>query len=123
MGDRANFGFAQGEDTIYLYGHWAGYEMLKTLADALAVTKPRWNDVHYGTRWTISNIIGNDWASEYGWGLSVNTLCDNEHSVPVVDFEAGTVSLQDYEWRSGKVGTDAKFVMTIPVFVEKFRSK
>lgn len=122
MGDRANFGFKQGEDTIYLYGHWAGYEMLKTLADALKASAPRWNDVAYGTRWTISNIIGNDWSQEYGWGLTVNALCDNEHSVPVVDFEAGTVTLYDCDWRRRTL-EDAKFTMTIPVFVEKFGVK
>ena len=125
MGDRANFGFKQGDDTLYLYGHWAGYEMLKTLADALDHAKPRWDDVAYGTRWTISNIIGTDWAGEYGWGLTVNVLCDNEHSIPVVDFEQGTVSLHGYDWKTeGDVmRPNAKFTMTIPEFVDKYRSK
>lgn len=119
MGDRANFGFKQGDDTLYLYGHWAGFEMMKTLANALKATERRWTDVVYGTRWTISQIIGSDWSGEYGWGLSINSVCDNEHSIPIVDFEAGTVTLYDYNWQHGTL-KDAKFVMTIPVFVEKF---
>jgi hypothetical protein len=125
VGDRANFGFRQGEDVIFLYGHWAGYEMLKTLADALKASAPRWNDVAYGTRWTISNIIGTDWAGEYGWGLTVNALCDNEHSIPVVDFAKGTVSLHQYDWKAeGDVmRSEPKFTVDIPFFVLKYGSK
>ena len=45
MGDRANFGFRQSNgETIVLYGHWAGHEMLKQLAVAVLKAKPRWND-------------------------------------------------------------------------------
>ena len=36
MGDRANFGFKQSNDeTIVLYGHWAGHEMLANLDEAV----------------------------------------------------------------------------------------
>lgn len=35
MGDRANFGFVQPNgNTIVLYGHWAGHNMLAQLAEA-----------------------------------------------------------------------------------------
>lgn len=121
MGDRANFGFQQGEDTIYLYGHWAGEGMLKTLANALKGAERRWGDVAYGTRWTISNIIGNDWSQEYGWGLTANAFCDNEHSVPVVDFEAGTVTLYKQEWGDRVLDDmNVAFIMPIDKFVDKF---
>ncbi len=34
MGDRANFGFVQPNgNTIVLYGHWAGHNMLAQLAN------------------------------------------------------------------------------------------
>jgi hypothetical protein len=36
MGDRANFGFKdQKGDTVFLYGHWAGYNMLSKLSNAV----------------------------------------------------------------------------------------
>ena len=86
MGDRANFGFVQPNgQTIVLYGHWAGHQMLGRLADAVIAARPRWNDVAYGTRIAISHLIGNEWANETGWGLHVNEISDNEHKIAIVD--------------------------------------
>ena len=62
MGDRANFGFVDGAgDTICLYGHWAGHQMLGRLADAVIAARSRWNDSSYATRIAISNLIGDQW--------------------------------------------------------------
>ena len=50
MGDRANFGFRDSKgDTLYLYGHWAGAEMLHHLATAVGKAEPRWTDEAYAT--------------------------------------------------------------------------
>ena len=117
MGDRANFGFTEGngKPTLYLYGHYAGYEMLSNLAYALEAARPRWSDPAYGTRITISHMIGKDWNSEYGWGLSIDSLCDNEHSIPVVDWDKQTVSLYaDID------SLTPKFTMSLDAFVKKF---
>ena len=117
MGDRANFGFTEGngKPTLYLYGHSAGYEMLSNLAHALEAARPRWSDPAYGTRITISHMIGEDWNSEYGWGLSIDYLCDNEHSIPVVDWDKQTVSLYaDID------SLTSKFTMSLDAFVKKF---
>ena len=89
MGNRANYGFRSGNDTLFLYGHWAGEPgMCERLAKALSVAKPRWGDDGYATRITISQLIGDDWNSETGWGLYVNEIPDNdvENSVLVVDW-------------------------------------
>ncbi len=68
MGDRANFGFVQPNgNTIVLYGHWAGHNMLAQLAEAVFKARPRWSDPAYATRITISQMINNDWNSETGW--------------------------------------------------------
>jgi len=81
MGDRANFGFVQPNgNTIVLYGHWAGHQMLGKLADAVIAARPRWSDPAYATRIAISQIIGNDWSDETGYGLHVNEISDNEFS-------------------------------------------
>ena len=87
MGDRANFVFVQPNgESIVLYGHWAGHNMLSKLADAVIAARPRWNDPSYATRIAISHLIGDQWSMETGWGLQVNSIGDNEHKIPVVDF-------------------------------------
>jgi hypothetical protein len=107
MGDRANFGFVQNNgDVLYLYGHWAGHNMLGNLAAALAAAEPRWGDPSYATRIATSNLIGEDWKSTTGWGFSINRLEDNEHKVPVVNWDAQTVTLfeEDLETVVAKFG-------------------
>jgi hypothetical protein len=94
MGDRANFGFKQNNgDTLFLYGHWAGHNMLGNLAAALSAAEPRWGDSSYATRIATSHLIGDEWTSTTGWGFSINRLDDNEHKVPVVNWAEQTVTL------------------------------
>ena len=120
MGDRANFGFRQTDgSTIYLYGHWAGHEMMARLADALIAAEPRWNDEMYATRIAISNMIGEDWSQEYSWGIA-NHIGDNEHSVPVVDWQDKTVTLYPHTWEDGVMFDSPKFVMGFQQFLDKF---
>jgi len=47
-------------------------------------------------------------------------LCDNEHSVPVVDFKTQTVSLYDASWDIPFTQTNPKFTMGFDAFVNKF---
>lgn len=121
MGDRANFGFKANDHTLYLYSHWGGHGMLRRLANALAKVKQygRMYDPSYATRIAISDIIGTQWDQEYGFGLTVDELCDNEHKVPVVDFYYGTVTLLDFDWDSRYVG-DPIFTTTIEEFIERY---
>ena len=127
MGDRANFVFVQPNgDTIVLYGHWAGHNMLAKLADAVIKARPRWNDNSYATRIAVSQLVGDQWNMETGWGLSVNTILDNEHRIPVVDFEQQTFSLHeedDYNNPANKVKgmkNDAIFTQDLSSFCEKY---
>ena len=127
MGDRANFGFVQPNgNTIVLYGHWAGHKMLGRLADAVITARPRWNDPAYATRIAISQIIGNQWTEETGWGLHVNEIADNEHKIAIVDFAQQTFSLHEED---SFFNTDNKvrgmsneplFVMDLSAFCEKY---
>ena len=120
MGDRANFGFRQTDGSvIYLYGHWAGHEMMARLADALIAAEPRWNDESYATRIAISTMIGEDWSQEYSWGIS-NHIGDNEHSVPVVSWQDKTVTLYPHTWEDGVMFDSPKFVMDFQQFLDKF---
>lgn len=127
MGDRANFVFVdENADAIVLYGHWAGYNMLHNLAEAVAKARPRWNDTSYATRIAISNMIGEGWSMETGWGLQINSISDNEHKIPVINWAEQTFSLHEedhFENKGNKVRgmkNDALFTMDLSAFVEKY---
>lgn len=127
MGDRANFAFVQPSgDTIVLYGHWAGHEMLTKLADAVTKARPRWNDTSYATRIAISSLIGHEWSQEIGWGLHVNEIGDNEHKIAVVDFNQQTFSLHEtapFNDKDNKVrgmSNEAIFTQDLSNFCEKY---
>ena len=127
MGDRANFGFVQPNgNTIVLYGHWAGHNMLGRLADAVIAARPRWTDSSYATRIAISQLIGDQWNMETGWGLQVNERGDNEHKIAIVDFEQQTFSLHeedDFRNEDNKIKgmkNEAIFTMDLSAFCEKY---
>jgi hypothetical protein len=127
MGDRANFGFVQPNgNTIVLYGHWAGHNMLGKLADAVIAARPRWTDSSYATRIAISQLIGDQWNMETGWGLQVNERSDNEHKIAIVDWEQQTFSLHeedDFRDETNKVRgmkNEAIFTMDLSAFCEKY---
>jgi hypothetical protein len=113
MGDRANFGFKDRKgDTVFLYGHWAGFKMLETLADSVKVAEPRWTDESYATRICISNIIGPAWEPLTGWGITVNELADNEHKVPVIDWSKQTFTLYEEDLNTIVFTTDLNSFVT-----------
>jgi hypothetical protein len=115
MGDRANFGFKLDNDnTIYLYGHWAGYNMLAQLAAAVDKARPRWSDDAYATRIATSQLVNTDWESETGWGLYVNQIGDNEHKVPVINWKENTFTLYEEDLTTVVFSTD------IDSFVAKY---
>ena len=122
MGDRTNTVFrkADGSD-IVLYQHWGGENMMHNLATALDAARNRWTDESYCIRIVISNLIGDDWSQELGYGISTHIM-DNEHSVPVIDFSDNTVALYDYYWENGScLLKDQKFRMPFGEFVKKFQ--
>ena len=115
MGDRANFGFKDSKgDTLYLYGHWAGYNMLAKLANAVSAAEPRWQDPSYATRIAISNLIGDEWSNETGWGLSINHILDNEHKIPVINWATQTFTLYEEDLST------VVFSLSLASFVDKY---
>jgi len=118
MGDRANFGFKDSkENIVFLYGHWAGHRMLENLADAVSAAEPRWQDESYATRIAISQLIKDEWASETGWGITVNELADNEHKVPIIDWKNQTFTLMEEDLKT------VVFSTTLDSFVTKYSSQ
>lgn len=70
MGDRIVYSIKQDKDlSVNLYSHWGGYDRFAALARALKAAEPRWNDVSYGTRIIVSQLIGDQWDQELGFGL------------------------------------------------------
>ena len=118
MGDRANFGFRDSkENIIFLYGHWAGHRMLENLADAVKAAEPRWSDESYATRIAISQLVNDEWQSETGWGLSVNRILDNEHKVPIIDWNNKVFILVEEDLET------EVFRMPLDNFVSKYSSQ
>jgi len=120
MGDRANFGFkTENGHVIYLYVHSGGYGMLEHLADAIVAAQPRWGEAGYATRIALNNLLPHE--GNTGGGVYVNEIADNEHSIPVVDWVAQTVSL----YAEGEHPTNAregypKFTVNFPYFITKY---
>ena len=96
MGDRTNFHFKVDSDNLLsLYSHWGGYTRKQDLARALNAAMPRiqMGDTPYALRICVSQLVGAEWLSETGYGLTVNDPYANEeeHGYLEVDFTNGTV--------------------------------
>ena len=87
---------------LYLYSHWGGEEQEQDLAKALFVAQPRWEDPSYATRICVSQLIGEQWNKETGYGLSVGITTDPDYDYHyIVDWFHGEVIKmvqREYEW-------------------------
>jgi hypothetical protein len=95
---------------------------MSTLATAIAKARSRWTDESYATRICISQIIGDQWDQEYSWGISTS-FGDNEHSVPIVDWQAQAVALYEADWNTTNtdfLNSTPKFAMGLEAFISKF---
>lgn len=106
MGDRAVVGFRDNSSspTIFLYSHWSGSSMNELLSMALEKSRGRWGDSSYATRIAISQIVGDEWNSELGWGLSVDNFSapDRDYYL-VVDWQLLSVIYYKYNFRDSSV--------------------
>jgi hypothetical protein len=84
MGDRAVIGFKANKDAtpVHLYMHWGGSERYLDVQKAVKAAYPRWNDAAYATRIAISQIVGQHWGEETGFGISAG---DDEFAAPDYD--------------------------------------
>ena len=99
MGDRANIKVLQGhgKDSVYLYTHWGGTELARTLRTALT-RKQRWNDEAYLARIIFCEMVKGAEADETGFGIATSPP-DNGHQILTVDCEKRYVRIgpQDEE--------------------------
>lgn len=103
MGDRITFGFRsepKQDKTIWLYSHWCGSERYDLVAKALVASRPRWSQHDYATRIAISQIVGDAWNEETGFGISVGSAADtmpDYDEVPVINWYNRTVTLESLD--------------------------
>lgn len=102
MGDRMVVGFQADKDTppVWLYSHWGGHSRVADIASAVEAARPRWSDPAYATRIAISQIVGDAWSGELGFGISAgdrNFCLPDYDEVHLVDWSKKTVTVQTLE--------------------------
>lgn len=101
MGARTVFEVKDRDGSIFLYSHWGGDTKFEDAVNALKEAEPRWSDTTYGMRIFISQIIGDYWNSETGYGISAKSNFEEQYDPMVINFENQTVEYLD-EIRSFK---------------------
>ncbi len=86
----------EGDAVVWLYSHWGGESKFFDTVNALSHSKPRWGDSTYGARIFISQLIGEGWNEETGFGITTGTLenvpFEEEYDLAVVDFTTNTIT-------------------------------
>ena len=100
----------RAENAIHLYSHWGGGSKLADTREALKATLGRAGDPTYAARIFISQIVGEQWNSELGFGIHAGDIYDwvfeEEYIYIKIDFEPQWVTVGARNW----VGTIAEFV-------------
>ena len=86
MGDRGNIVlmYPERDEGIFLYTHWAGSDLERTLAMALERGHSRWGDPDYLARVIFCEMIRGDVTGLTGYGIGL-APSDNGHPYLVVD--------------------------------------
>lgn len=107
MGDRIVYTIRQDSNlSLNLYSHWGGYDRFISLANALQAAEPRWNDSSYASRIIVSQLIGDQWNEETGFGLWASDehgMYGGDHPDIIIDLvnktvqdETGTHSFEQF---------------------------
>lgn len=87
----------EGSPSTYLYNHWGGESKWEDTKKALEASQPRWGDVSYASRIFISQIIGENWASETGYGIVADERgampFEEEYFAMTVDFGLNQIEI------------------------------
>jgi hypothetical protein len=96
MGARVVFNIKQDEGNyICLYSHWGEHTALEDAGRAIAKARPRWGDDSYCARIIVSQLIGNEWDSETGFGLWVSAEPCTDEAWVLIDLQEQTVTAVD----------------------------
>ena len=102
MGARVIYNIKQGDDLYTcLYSHWGQTTAEEDLAFAISKARPRWDDESYCARIIISQLVGENWDSELGFGLWASTEPSTDEEWYLIDLPNNTVTgkngTQDFE--------------------------
>lgn len=92
MGARTTWKLQQNGQELSLYSHWGGESKLIDTRRALSIARPRWSDDSYAMRIFVSQIVGNDWDSELGFGLGLGYEFEEEFTPCEIDFTNQTIT-------------------------------
>lgn len=110
MGDRAQVCIKDGEDRVYLYGHWSGTGIYKAAAKALRRVPGRWTDSEYLARAIFCEMVRDDIDGETGYGIGLHQHGDIEHAIPVFDCETRQVTWESHDGEPVAPGNNCAFV-------------
>ena len=120
MGDRINYGLvSESGDVLFLYSHWGASSWITDLQKALGYASGRLDDTSYATRIVMSQLVGEGWRGETGYGLSINKILDSDVDfVPVIDFKTKTVEIYKLDWVWGVI---EETIVSFPIdfFIEQ----
>lgn len=127
MGDRYTVGFTGFDETdneerrIWLYSHWGGGNRHAEIASAIEAAMPRWSDPTYATRIAISNIVGDSWKEETGFGIEAGPTCltSVEYGAILVDWSAKTVT--EYAYARGELLGEEVNQWDLNGFISQYR--
>jgi hypothetical protein len=115
MGSRTNFQIRDFDGDIWLYSHWGGDSKHADLANALIQAEPRWRDTSYGIRIVISQLIGKNWDSETGFGISTKQVTEEDYEPTLIDFTTMKVTVTSDD------NYETQTIYTFFEFIEKYR--
>jgi len=96
MGARINFvmkAYENEQAHVTLYSHWGEGSWRADLGMALSKAAPRWTDPSYAIRIVVSQLIGDQWHKETGFGLFTSVDGEDLGDFTVVlDFPNQTVN-------------------------------
>lgn len=96
MGDRSVIGIkpTSNAPTIFIYSQWGGEDRYRILCEATAAASVRQGDDAYFTRIFISQIVGDNWNQELGFGIEVDSFCMPDYQdVPVVVIDERNIEI------------------------------
>lgn len=94
MGDRRQVVISRGNEKVYLYTHWDGYELPEIVRAALGRGANRWDDAPYLTRIIFCEMVKDDVMSETGAGIWSSSM-DSEYDDIFINLDEQTVKIGD----------------------------
>lgn len=94
MGARTTWELTVDGKSLFLYSHWGGEDKFADTQRAIRKAAPRlsMDDFSYALRTFVSQIIGDGWDGDTGYGLSFVNEFEEEYSPVKVDFTNRTVT-------------------------------